>query len=124
MCAGLPTIPPSPGAVKCGVSRFRLTGSKWQISTTGGSSPRWRGDGKELFYIAADGTLTAVAIDAGHTFQSGAPHPLFQTIFRGDVSASYTVSPDGQRFLMNVPPGVDEITPITVATNWTALLRK
>jgi eukaryotic-like serine/threonine-protein kinase len=106
------------------VQPFPPTGSKWQISTTGGSSPRWRGDGKELFYIAADGNLTAVAIDVGRTFQSGAPQPLFQTIFRGDVSAGYAVSPDGRRFLMNVPPGVDEITPITVVTNWTSLLRK
>jgi serine/threonine protein kinase len=106
------------------VQPFPPTGSKWQISTRGGSSPRWRGDGKELFYIAADGNLNAVAIDAGRTFQSSAPQPLFQTIFRGDVTQGYTVSPDGKRFLINVPPGVDEITPITVVTNWTALLHK
>jgi eukaryotic-like serine/threonine-protein kinase len=106
------------------VQRFPPTGSKWQISTTGGSSPRWRGDGKELFYVAADGMLTSVAIDAERTFQSGAPQPLFQTMFRGGVSASYTVSPDGTRFLMNVPPGADVMTPITVVTNWTSLLQK
>jgi hypothetical protein len=106
------------------VQRFPPTGSKWQISTTGGSSVRWRGDGKELFYVTADGMLISVAIDADRTFESGAPQRLFQTMFRGGVSASYTVSPDGKRFLMNVPPGVEDLTPITVVLNWTALLRK
>jgi hypothetical protein len=45
-------------------------------------------------------------------------------MFRGGVYASYNVSHDGKRFLMNVPPGVDDVTPITVALNWTALLQK
>jgi Tol biopolymer transport system component len=106
------------------VQPFPPTGRKWQISTAGGSSPRWRGDGKELFYVTADGMLISVAIDADRTFESGAPQRLFQTMFRGGVSASYTVSPDGKRFLMNVPPGVEDLTPITVVLNWTALLRK
>jgi eukaryotic-like serine/threonine-protein kinase len=106
------------------VQPFPPTGSKWQVSTGGGVGPRWRGDGKELFYVAADGMLTAVAIEAGSTFEKGAPRPLFQTMFRGGVYASYTVSHDGKRFLINVPPGVEDVTPITVVMSWPALLRK
>jgi dipeptidyl aminopeptidase/acylaminoacyl peptidase len=109
------------------VQPFPPTGSKWQISTGGGSSPRWRGDGKELFYVAADGMLTVVAMvatETGRAFESGAQRPLFQTMFRGGVYASYVASHDGKRFLMNVPPGVDDVTPITVVMNWTALAQK
>jgi eukaryotic-like serine/threonine-protein kinase len=106
------------------VQPFPPNGSRWQISTTGGSSPHWSGDGKELFYVAADGMVIAVAVGSGGTFDRGAPKPLFQTIFRGGGYANYAVSHDGQRFIMTVPPGPEDATPITVVTNWTALLRK
>jgi serine/threonine-protein kinase len=104
------------------IQPFPPTGSKWQISTGGGVGPQWRRDGQELFYVAADGTLTAVAIKAAATPQWGRPQPLFQTMYRGGVYASYAVSGDGQRFLVGVPPGVEDITPITVVVNWTAAL--
>jgi Tol biopolymer transport system component len=106
------------------VQPFPPTGSRWQVSTTGGTSPRWSGDGKELFYVAADGMLTAVAVEGGSTFRWGAPQRLFQTIFRSGVYAFYAPSHDGKRFLINVPPGPEEVTPITVVMNWTALLQK
>jgi len=106
------------------VQPFPPTGSRWQVSTSGGTSPRWSGDGKELFYVAADGMLTVVPVESGSTFQWRAPKPLFQTMFRGGVYATYTPSHDGKRFLMNVPPGREDVTPITVVLNWTALLRK
>ena len=106
------------------VQPFPPTGSRWQISNMGGTSPRWRGDGKELFYISADGMLTVVAVEPGRTFERRAPKPLFQTMFRGGVYASYAVSHDGQRFLINVPPRAEDATPITVIMNWTTLLKK
>jgi serine/threonine protein kinase/Tol biopolymer transport system component len=106
------------------VQPFPPTGTRWQISTGGGTSPRWGGDGKELFYVAADGMLNAVAVKTGPTFEWSAPRPLFQTMFRGGVYADYQVSRDGKRFLMNVPPGPEDVTPITVVLNWTGLLRK
>jgi hypothetical protein len=106
------------------VQPFPPAGSRWPISNTGGSSPRWSGDGKELFYVSADGMLTAVTIEQGRRFERGAPKPLFQTMFRGGVYASYAVSHDGQRFLMNVPPRPEDVTPITVVMNWTSLLQK
>src|SRR5271154_2210768 len=48
------------------------------VSSGGGTTPLWRGDGKELFYIARDGTATAVDVSAGATFQAGDPKPLFK----------------------------------------------
>jgi Tol biopolymer transport system component len=106
------------------IQPFPPTGSKWQISTAGGFSPRWRGDGKELYYVAADGKLMSVAISAGSTLEFDAPKPLFQTMFREGAYGSYAVSRDGQRFLLNVPPAPADVTPITVVVNWTAALRQ
>ena len=103
---------------------FPPTGSRWQISTGGGFSPRWRGDGRELYYVAADGKLMAVAVGAGPTPEAGVPTTLFQTMFREGAYGSYEVAQDGQRFLMKVPPAPGELTPITVVVNWTASLKR
>jgi Tol biopolymer transport system component len=103
---------------------FPPTGSKWQVSTGGGFSPRWRGDGNELYYVAADGKLTAVAVSGGSVPEFGTPTALFQTMFREGAYGSYVVSEDGQRFLMNVPPDAGNVTPITVVVNWEAALNR
>jgi Tol biopolymer transport system component len=105
------------------IQPFPATGSRWQISTQGGVSPQWRSDGKELFYVAADGTLMGVPIQAGTTMQWGTSEALFKTMFAGGVYASYAVSADGQRFLVPVSAG-GAATPITVIVNWTAALRE
>jgi hypothetical protein len=76
-----------------------------------------------LFYVAADGMMMAVRVDAGDTLQWGAPQALFQTMFAGGVYAPYGVFRDGQRFLVPVSPDA-EVTPITVVINWTAALRE
>ena len=106
------------------VQPFPPTGSRWQISTTGGFSPQWRGDGKELFYVAADGKMMAVPVTLGPRFEVGAPQVLFQTMFREEAYGSYKVSPDGKRFLVNSPPDGRDARPITVVVNWTAMLRR
>ncbi len=69
-------------------------GSRWQVSNGGGTSVRWRGDGRELFYIAADGKLTAVPVTPGDAPKFGAPIALFQTQQR-EGGGSYTPSPMG-----------------------------
>ena len=105
------------------IQPFPPTGSRWQISTTGGATPVWRGDGRELFYIAADGSLMAVPIAvAGATPTWSPPRALFMTMFAGGIYGEVAVSRDGQRFLMPVPPGLEDATPITVVVNWTAAL--
>jgi Tol biopolymer transport system component len=94
---------------------------KWQVSTGGGSQPLWRGDSKELFYIAADNRLVAVPIAGTQTFEVGVSQPLFATRIPPVLApwrTNYAVSSDGQRFLVNSV--VPEATPnvITIAVNW------
>jgi hypothetical protein len=98
------------------------------VSTEGGGQPRWRRDGKELFYIARDAKLMAVPIDlpsTGKTPVVGAPIPLFTTHLasRGARKQQYAVAKDGQRFLMDT--ALEEVTgsPITIVQNWMAGLK-
>jgi len=109
------------------VQPFPAAAGKWQISTDGGFNAKWSRDGKELFYIAADGKFMAVPVNTGARFEAGVPKALFQTAFVGfpfGGSNHYGVSADGQRFLMNVPTGEGSAAPITVVVNWTAGIRK
>jgi Tol biopolymer transport system component/predicted Ser/Thr protein kinase len=121
------------GSFEIYVQRFPTSGGKWQVSVGGGANPRWRHDGKELFYLA-NGVLMAVPLTGGDTFQAGAAKPLFRlpifvpsepmaATFTGSLFYNYSVSEDGQRFLVNT---VEEATsgPITVVLNWTAALKK
>jgi eukaryotic-like serine/threonine-protein kinase len=96
-------------------------GGKWLISKGGGTDPRWRGDGKELFYVAPDGKLMSVDISAKPIFKAGAPRPLFQLppgFIGGDVTA------DGRRFLIGVPVAESASVPFTVVVNWQTILKK
>ena len=107
------------GRVEIYVRLFPGPGGQRQVSTAGGSQPRWRPDGKELFYVAPDGRLMAAPIAVGadrQTAEVGAPLPLFLTRLPPPPSAlksqQYAVAPDG-RFLMNVavegaPPPLQE----------------
>ena len=100
------------------VAPFPGPGGKRQVSTAGGALPRWRADGKELFYRAADNRLMAAEVDAkGGAFEVKKVEPLFGPIVG---ATSYDVSADGQRFLTLVPVGGETDTPLTVVQNWTA----
>jgi Tol biopolymer transport system component len=103
------------------IQPFPPTGDRWQVSTTGGISPRWRGDGRELFYVGADGMMMAVSIGSGSAPVIGAATPLFQTL-RREGTPGFAVSADGQRFLLTVPPSGSDVTPITVRLNWRAAI--
>jgi hypothetical protein len=97
---------------------------KWQISSAGGAKPRWRRDGKELYYIALDGKMMAVPVKStATTFEAGVAVPLFDTHTRGYTP--YDVAADG-RFLINTAMGDASAnsSPITVVLNWTAELKK
>jgi serine/threonine protein kinase/Tol biopolymer transport system component len=96
-------------------------GVKYQISTAGGIHPRWRGDGKELFYLSMDRKLMAVQLALGATVESGTPRELFPSA----GVTEYNVAADGQRFLLNV--NAEEqgaAAPVTVVLGWTAGLKK
>ncbi len=92
------------GSMEIYVSPFPSGSGKWQVSRAGGQEPRWRQDGKELFYLTADGKMIAVAVATGTTFEAGSLVALFPTHGRQPVSAedhfSYDVTGDGQRFLV------------------------
>jgi len=95
------------------------------VSDGGGHSPRWRADGKELFYVAADGTVTSVAIQE-NPMRIGAVTPLFRlprSFGRGNATgrrgpAPWDVAPDGQRFLIAATLETDAVSEFTVALNW------
>jgi Tol biopolymer transport system component/tRNA A-37 threonylcarbamoyl transferase component Bud32 len=107
------------------VAPFPGPGGKWQISTGGGSWPRWRRDGAEIFYIGPDNKLMAAAVNSkGSNFDVGAVKPLFETHAVTAFRYSYAVSADGQRFLINTVPEQAASAPITVVVNWTAGLKK
>ena len=110
------------GASQVYVQSFPELGFRAQVSVAGGSQPRWRRDGKELFYLAADRKLMAVKVRATPTsFEAGVPVALFDLPNEG---SRYDVAADGQRFL--ITRGVRELgpSPMTVVLNWMAGLKK
>ena len=112
------------------IQSFPKRAGKWQVSTGGGDRPRWSRDGKELFYLAPDQRLMAVAVKGDSAPEVGAPRPLFETRMFGGVRATvgfrqqYDVAPDSQRFLINVPVAEEASSPITLVLNWAAGLKK
>jgi Tol biopolymer transport system component len=110
------------------VRRFPTGDGKWQISVDGGVEPRWRDDGKELFYLAPDRSLMAVPIRTGVTVDAGQPIRLFETLMSSVTTGGYTrnqyvVGAKGEKFLVNQTTGSFP-APITVLVNWNARLRK
>lgn len=108
------------------VQPFPATGAKFQISTHGGAQPRWRGDGKEMYYRSRDGKVMAVSVSLGAKLEVGLPHMLFQV--RPDplypsLGSSYDVTRDGQRFIVNTSFENDRGSPISVIVNWPAALK-
>ena len=109
------------------VKSFPPSAAKWRVSTEGGSQPRWRRDGKELFYLAADGRLMTVPIALGSlTFRPDVPQPLFQTGLHTLYPRlrAFGVSNDGDRFLITVPEDPGATPSIVVVSNWQAQLAK
>jgi dipeptidyl aminopeptidase/acylaminoacyl peptidase len=105
------------GSFEIYVQPFSATGAKWQISTQGGSQPRWRADGKELFFIAPDTKVMAATVtSSATTFVAAPPVALFQTRIVNPSATQkhlYAVSRDG-RFLINELAEDSTPTPITL----------
>jgi len=97
---------------------------KWQVSTAGGDYPRWRGDGKEIFYLSPNGTMMAATVDTQGGFRPGPPQALFPTALKVFTGYQYDVTADGKRFLLNNWLSEASTEPIVVVTNWTAELKK
>jgi hypothetical protein len=101
------------------VAPFPWTGAKWQVSNGGGAGPRWRGDGKELFYFDLNGITAAEVDGAGSAFEVGSSKLLFRLPLRGIVAREYAPSHDGQRFIA-VTPSDGSSQSLTLVQNWPA----
>jgi serine/threonine protein kinase/Tol biopolymer transport system component len=116
-----------PGREEVYVAPFPGPGGKWQISSSGGRMPRWRRDGRELYFIAEDYTLMAAEVEAGQNkFEVKKMRPLFRVNLAPEAlerSGSYDVSPDGTRFVINASSDETQ-PPITLVLNWNAALKK
>ena len=126
------------GRFEVHVRTFPGAEGKWLVSVAGGTQPRWRRDGKELFYVAPDGRLMAVMLGAdetGHTLKVGDAVPLFRLnvvtapstgvlAIAAGPKPQYAVAPDG-RFLVIVPVAETAApTVISLVINWPATLER
>src|SRR5262249_58842297 len=107
------------------VQTFPISTAKWRVSTSGGTQPRWRRDGKEVFYLAPDSRLMAVAVSAGSSFEAGVPSALFEVGASPGIGLrhQYGVASLGQRFLVARVIEPQEMPAITVVSNWAAELK-
>jgi Tol biopolymer transport system component len=115
------------GSYEVYVQPFPASGAKWQISSGGGMQPRWRRDGKELFFIDPKRNLIAVEVNLSQgSFEAGVPKTLFQTHTIGYSGPRnlYECSGDGQRFLINSLQSDAGSIPVTVVVNWMADLKR
>jgi Tol biopolymer transport system component len=108
------------------VAAFPSMTARHQVSNDGGGIPKWRRDGKELYYLSADGKLMTVAVTlTGTTIETGIPKTLFQTAISVALGQDqYDVTADGQKFLLLQPAEQATVPPITVVVNWLAGLNK
>jgi Tol biopolymer transport system component len=113
------------GSYQIYVQPFPPTGAKYQVSRNGGGQPKWRGDGRELFFIGADAMMMSATIDTSRQFEAGVPQPLFPSRSPNTVLGrqSYAVTRDGKRFLI---PALHDATsmPLTVVINWLSAVQK
>src|SRR5439155_6426829 len=110
------------------VSPFPDPTSKWLVSSGGGEEPRWRRDGKELFYLSAERKMMAVPVKLGNSFEAGSPVTLFQAHPQQPIASpdlvTYDVSSDGQRFLINSKVDAPTATPLSVVLNWASEMQR
>jgi Tol biopolymer transport system component len=103
----------------CAIS-FPDSGRKIQVSNAGGESPRWRADGRELFFVGPGRKLMAVEVQAGADLKLGVLRTLFDL---PPGTRGWDVTADGQRFLVNVPVVASSSVPLNLVLNWTAGLK-
>jgi len=104
------------------VQDFPPNGGKWQISTGGGAQPRWRADGRELFYWNGSKVMAGEMRPAGSRLEPGVPKPLFEA---PGSNPFFDVTSDGQKFLLQVPnEAAGPPQPFTIVLNWPAANRR
>ena len=112
------------------VTPFPGPGARVAVSSAGGRDPRWRGDGKELYYLTPDGKVMVVPITPETAFHPGTSELLFQSKLSSRYltaslnTASWDVDSIGNRFLLTVPASESPAPQVNVIFNWTSLLKK
>ena len=107
------------------ITAFPGGGAKWQVSTGGGTSAKWRRDGKEIFFLDPADKIVAVDVNAsGGAVQLGVPHELFQTVGIQREYGPFDVTADGKKFLVNSGNLKEGTEPMTLVLNWPAELKK
>jgi Tol biopolymer transport system component len=105
------------------VQSFPKPTQKYRVSINGGRSPRWRPDGKELYYVSPEKMLIAVSVNETSKITFGVPQKLFKADI-GSYTNMYSVLDNGQHFLIN-KWGTNNISqPLQVIVNWKSLLKK
>ena len=109
------------------VATYPEPSGKWQISNSGGGIPRWRADGRELYYATEQNDIMVVPIESGESFRHGTPVKLFDvpSILRLDSNGTWSPSADGDRFLFLITDDAEEngVKPvISLLQNWQRLL--
>jgi len=98
-------------------------GDTYRASTDGGKTPRWRPDGRELFYLDDLGRIVAVPFPPGGAPRPGEPEVLFDGRLEDAADRQFDVAADGQRFLLNRRTIGDDV-PISVVLGWTERLEE
>jgi len=109
------------------VRTFPDTGGRWQVSVDGGFEPRWRADGRELFFIGPDRRLMAAPVQPARRSNTPRPCRCLRRVYPASAIRfvqNYTVTRNGQRFLIKTVADNSTPTSITVVTNWLELLKK
>ncbi len=109
------------------VQPFPASGAKWMISSGGGAYPRWRRDGREIYYLSSGNKLMAVEVKTAPKFEAALPQPLFDArLFTGLNLGVFPYAPaaNGQRFLINSVQGETASAPITIVQNWTSGVKR
>jgi Tol biopolymer transport system component len=111
------------GRLEVYVRPFAPGGGEYKVSRDGGWSARWRGDGRELLFLAPDGTMMAASIETVHGIVAGVPEPLFRTSTTVTQNQHpWAMTQDGQRFLIDIAEKRPVGEPITIVMNWLSLL--
>jgi serine/threonine protein kinase/Tol biopolymer transport system component len=115
---------PQSGRVEIYITSFPEPGRAWQISNAGGFNVRWRGDGREIYYMGPGNKLLSAAVSLGRdSVEVGEVKALFELPWIGP-RMTYDVTPDGERFLALTQPANTGMAPLTLISNWPALLSK
>jgi serine/threonine protein kinase len=113
------------GRAEIYITAFPAGGAKWQVSSNGGTMPKWRRDGKELFFADPQDNIVAVDVNtSGNAVKLGAPHTLFQAVGIQRDFGPFDVTADGKKFLINSGNLKEGAEPLTLVQHWPAELKK